>query len=174
MPASNSTLCSGFTPSNQYRGRFAKSRAQSALYTRTLVICFCSARKKINAYGKGSGEQFEYVPLNELPFSDSIRQPMQHLFAAASKLLSESKQHIVRSLAAVGIRYPIQSGAVCFCTRPSTAALRPAAAESSCNLAFEIFGLGAASCAAAIAAHTAINIAIAFLCQSFTACSFTC
>src|SRR5712672_213829 len=113
------------------------------------MICFCSARKKIKAYGRASGgEQFEFVPLNELPFSDSIRQPMQHLFAAPSKLSIESKQHMVRSLAAAGILYPIQSGAVCFCKRPSTVALSPADAESCCSFALEIFGFGAASCAA--------------------------
>jgi hypothetical protein len=76
---------------------------------------------------------------------------------------------MVRSLAAVGMLYPIQIGAVCFCTSPSTVALRPADAETSCTLAFEIFGFGGASCAATITAQQTINIAIAFFCRRFMA-----
>src|SRR6266567_1621422 len=95
----------------------------------------------MKAYGSGSGgEQSETVPLKVPPFSDSTLHPMQHLFWASLMPLQESKQHMVRSLAAAGILYPIHKGAVCFCTRPSTVAFKPLAAESSWIFALVTLG----------------------------------
>src|SRR5947199_6373381 len=80
------------------------------------------------------------VPVNDPPLPDSSRQPMQQRLPASSESLHELKQHMLRSLAVVGIRYPIQAGASCFCAIFSNTAFRPAAAEISWIFAFVTFG----------------------------------
>src|SRR5579872_4609928 len=75
---------------------------------------------------------------------------MQHLLPWLSDWFQESKQHMVRSLAAVGIRYPIQAGASCFCAVASIVCFNPAAAESSCSLALVTLGFCAALSEASI------------------------
>src|SRR5437763_13138666 len=80
------------------------------------------------------------VPVNDPPLPDSSRQPMQQRLPASSESLHELKQHMLRSLAVVGIRYPIQAGASCFCAIFSNTAFRPALAEISWIFAFVMLG----------------------------------
>src|SRR5215467_13938154 len=95
-----------------------------------------------------------------------MRQPQQEPCEPCS--LQESKQHIVRSLAAAGMRYPIQSGPACF-SRESTAGLRPLEAEISCTLALVSRGFCAQSREPATTSNAAneTNLRAKFMCGSY-------
>src|SRR3954452_23368656 len=97
-------LSSGLTFSDQCSGKPAKSSGQSALKTRSLSICLFTIRKNTKAYGTGSGgAQSETEPLIEVPWSESILQPLQHRLDEDEPWSPhESKQHMVRSEALAG------------------------------------------------------------------------
>src|SRR5437588_6681035 len=84
------------------------------------------------------------VPVNDPPLPDSRRQPIQQRLPAFSEALHELKQHMLRSLGVVGMRYPTQAGASCFCAIFSSTAFRPALAEISWIFAFVTLGFWAA------------------------------